>query len=323
MVGILAYHFFMTKIRPKVLILGISGFLGRSIALRLRENFLVSGTYCRNPIEIPGIQTYPMNLKISNAMESIIENQSPDFTINAFSLTNYEAAASAAPSTEGTENPETMIALSLAMIAYRCKAKHIHLSCAEVYSGSKGNYSEDEPEFTTEDPLGKDKIAAESYIRAQTLESTILRVGKVAGIGLPNRPSYFDKMRISLEKGKEFSASEMKSHSFISAKSLGEAIMQVILGEFPMRHRTFNLGGPALNENEFCTTWAKLAGLDAGLVKEPDEGKKRNIAMKSNRFSGLFPNWKQENKAQMYLNLLEELSPSIGTKKWQKTLQTL
>lgn len=305
--------------RPKVFIIGISGQLGFQLALRLREKFLVSGAYFANQVDIPDVQTYPVSLKNLEILETMIRIQSPDFTINAFGIRDPKVIEA---QEKLSENYNIMLAVSFAVLANKIKAKHVHLSCAEVYDGSDGNYQEDHADFTLVDPLGKQKIAAETYIRTQTLESTILRVGKVVGLGNHHRPSYFDRLRIACATQSPFEAPANKRHSFLSARSFTAGVEQVLLGEIPMKHRTYNLGGCNLSEQEFALGWAKLLEADTKFVKIPPDSSPRDLSMDSQHFSQAYPNWKPETKHELYGNLLKELAPAIGTKKWQKILQT-
>lgn len=305
--------------RPKVFIIGISGQLGFQLALRLREKFLVSGAYFANQVDIPDVQTYPISLKNLEVLETLIRIQAPDFTINAFGITDPKVIVN---QEKLSENLNIMMAVSFAVLANKIKAKHVHLSCAEVYDGSDGNYQEDHADFTLVDPLGKQKIAAETYIRTQTLESTILRLGKVVGLGHPYRPSYFDRLRLACATRTSFDAPADKKHSFLSKSSFTAAVEQILLGEIPMKHRTFNLGGCTLSEQEFALGWAELMEVDPKFVKIPQEASARDLSMVSKVFAEAYPAWKPETRSELYLNLLRELAPAVGTKKWQKTLQT-
>jgi dTDP-4-dehydrorhamnose reductase len=196
----------------------------------------------------------------------------------------------------------------------------VHLSCASVYDGSDGNYSEDNLDFALHDELGKQKLAAESYIRAQTMESTILRVGPVLGLGHPYRPSAFDKFRLALGARKKVEASKLTVNSYLSTQSFAEAVSLVLKSESAGRHRLFNLGGPALSEFDLFQGWARLLGQEANVIP-PVEETTRNCSVKSDALKKTFPEWRQESREELYLNLLKELTPGIGVKKWQKTLR--
>jgi dTDP-4-dehydrorhamnose reductase len=304
--------------KPKVFILGISSFLGYQLALKLRPNFLISGIYFKHQVNPPDAQVYPVNLKNIEIIETIVRIQAPDITINAIGLNDRKILLE---QEKLGENLNTLIPVSFGVLANKIKAKHLHLSCADVYDGESGNYSEDSTEFTLNDPLGKQKITAESYIRSQTLESTTLRVGKVMGIGLPFRQNDFDLGRGTLEKKSPLSAAKNQTLSYLSTHSFTNAVEQILLNEIPARHRIFNLGGPTLTPYDFWNSWAKLLGFDDKYIKQDTNADEKNLTMKSDQFAKAYGNWKPETKEQLFLNILRELSPRLPPKKWQKILQ--
>jgi dTDP-4-dehydrorhamnose reductase len=309
----------MIKRKPKVFIIGISGLLGHRLAMHLREKFFVSGAYFGHQTEIPGVQSYPVSYQSLDTLEPLVRIQCPDFTINAIGVTDPKTIAE---QEKIAENMNIMMAVSFAVLANKIRAKHIHLSCAKVYDGTDGNYQEDNADFTMHDEFGKQKIAAETYIKTQTLESTILRVGKVMSLGHAYRPSAFDKVRFALAAKKPIEVSAKRKQSHLSGFSFADAVERILSNEIPMKHRTFNLGGAPLSDREFALGWAQLMGLESKLVKDPAEGGAiRDITMDSKQFAEAYPGWKAESREELYLNILKELCPGVGVKKWQKTLQ--
>lgn len=304
--------------KPKVFIVGISGFLGYNLALRLRKDFLVSGAYFRHHLNIPGAQTFPVDPKKMDILDPIMRVQSPDIVINALGLTDKKAVETL-PKLADTLN--ILMAVSTSVLANKLHARMIQLSCASIYDGADGNYAEDDLDFSLHDEIAKQKLAAESYIRAQTMESTILRVGRVLGLGHPFHHSEFDRLRIALDGKKALHASQKQVHSYISTASLFGAVEAVLTGKFPGKHRIFNVGGPALTEFDLYQGWAKLVAGGGSQVKPAEDDRKRDHSVQTKNFVAAYPGWKPETKEELYLNLLGELSPGTGTKKWQKTLQ--
>lgn len=306
--------------KPKVFIVGISGLIGYALGLHLREKFLVTGACFSNQVWIPGAQIFPVTLKTADVLEAVIRVQSPDFIIGAAGMSDRKAAEEQ-PKVSDLVN--IMMPVSTAILASRLKAKYIHLGCAEVFDGERGNYVEEDTDFTLSDTVGKQKLAAHSYIRAQTLESTNLRLGRVLGPGHPHRQSFFDRIRFLAATRQAFEASKKKSRSYVSVNSVCRAVEHVLLGDFPGRHRIFHVGGANMTEHEVVSTWYQLMGAEQKLVHVLEHDSKRDLTLVSKQFEATYPAWAAEDKKALFTNLVGSLTPAVGTKRWQRPLQSL
>lgn len=306
------------KRKPKVFILGASGFLGHHLAHSLRDEFFVCGAAFSHHTVIPDTEIFPIDMKKADILEAVIRVYAPDYVVNCLGLTDPKAIDQMP---KMADSLNILMAVSTAALANRLHAQFIQISCASVYEGSSGEYSEEDNEFSLSDEFGKQKLAAESYIRTQTMESTSLRVGKVVGVGNPYRKNFFDRLRTSLENRKELEVSSKQIHSWISAKNFVSAVREALKGEFPGKHRVFNLGGEKFSDFQFCQEWAKLVGAPSNLIVPTQDDEKRDISINSTAFEKTYPNWKAETKPTLFLNILDQLNPGVGTKKWQKTLQ--
>lgn len=308
----------LPKRKPKVFILGISGFVGYQLALHLKKDFLVAGAYSQNRVFIPEVQIFPLDPKRQELLEPLVRVQDPDILVNCIGMNDKKQVEQNAKRADALN---VVMAVSMAALAAKMRCKYIHLSCSEIYDGADGNYREEDTDYTMVHELGKQKLAAESYIRTQTLESTILRFGRILGLGHPYRPSDFDKFRAAIHGKKKVEASKKQKCSYLSTSSVCAAISAVLQAEFPGKHRIFNVGGPALSEFDLLEGWARLVEGNGGLVIPLAEDKARDISIQSDNFQRAFPTWKQETTESLYLNLLTQLSPGVGAKKWQKILQ--
>ncbi len=287
--------------------------------MHLKERYCVVGSFFSHQVQSPNIQFFPTALKEITFFENWVRSQAPDYVINAAGLTNREIAKEQ-PKLADAVN--IVLPVTIATLATKVKAKFFHLSCAEIYDGIKGNYEETDNAYSLNHEFGKQKIAAESYIRAQTMESTVVRFGKVIGIGLPSRLNYFDKLRSQMAKGQAVEASKVKTYSYISIYSFLNAMDELLAHHVPGKHRLYHLGGVSLTEYDFVMGYHKLLGMDEKMVMPPaKESEKRNISLKSGLFESHFPGWKAETQNMLYANILRELSPGVGIKKWQKILQ--
>jgi dTDP-4-dehydrorhamnose reductase len=303
--------------KPKVFIVGISGLIGYSLGLHLKRNFLVTGACFNNQVWIPGTQIFPVTLKTTDVLETLIRVQSPDFIIGCAGMSDRRQVEEQ-PKVSDLVN--IMLPVSTAILASRLRAKYVHIGCAEVFDGDRGMYKEDDTDFTFSDAVGKQKITALSFIRAQTLESTTLRLGRVLGPGHPHRQSFFDQIRVKASGRKSFEASKNKSRSYISVASVCQAVEQVLLGEFPSRHRIFHVGGANMTEYELVKSWYGLIGAEEKLVSILENDPKRDLSLISKLMETSYPAWKAESRKALLENLILSLTPGQGAKRWQRAL---
>ncbi|MGZ3695248.1 MAG: sugar nucleotide-binding protein [Bdellovibrionota bacterium] len=306
--------------KPKVFIVGVSGLVGYHLARRLVPDFLVTGAYFEHQVFIPNTQFYPVSLKSLELLETVIRMQEPDILINCMGITDRKIVAE---QTKLSDNINVLLPVSLAALATKMKSKFVQIGCADQFDGDTGNYTEEDNSYTLDDLMGKQKITAASYIRAQTLESTILRVGCVQGIGHPYRLSAFDRLRIRAARGDKLTADKNRVHAYISTRSFSNAIHALLSAPFPGKHRTYHVAGPAMTEFDLMQGWLRVTGKDSVTVKASADTSKRNTSLNSSLFAKTFPAWKPETKQEFFLNLLADLSPGAGTGKWEKVVKTL
>lgn len=297
------------KPKPRVLILGVSGFLGYTLALQLRKKFSVAGIYFGNPIYIPDVQVFPVNIANLDIIEHIVRIQEPEFTIMAAGV-NDRSYCKEHPKL--SENFNVVMPVNFAIAANKTKAKNIHLSCADMYESNDGNYKEDDINFTLDDEYGKDKQTAESYIKSQTMECTIIRVGRIMGLGHPHRHSLFDNIRIPLSSGESITAAKTLVHSYLGARTFAQGIERVLSEPIPMKHRTFHMGGVASSEFDFAQTLCKVLGYNEKLVKPlGSDPSPLNYSLSSDTFIETYPRWSPDDKAALFGYLYECLRPGL------------
>ncbi len=295
--------------KPRVLILGLSGFLGYTLALHLKKNFSVAGIYFSNPIYIPDVQAFPVNPANLELVEHIMRLQEPDFTIMAAGVNDREYCRE---HPKLAENFNIVMPVNFAIAANKIKAKNIHISCADMYESDDGDYKEEDIDFTLDEDYGKHKQAAESYVKSQTMECTIVRVSRVMGLGHPHRHSHFDKIRITLATGETVIAAKNIVHSYLSGRTFAQAIERIISEPIPMKHRTFHLGGCTMSEFDFAKDVCKLFKFDEKLVKPPgSDPTPLKYTLNSQLFMDTYKGWKPDDKKALFGYLYESVRPGL------------
>lgn len=300
------------KKKPKVFILGLSGFIGHALARHLREKFTVTGCYFSNPVHLHDVHAFPVSLKNDTDMlERLLSIQAPDFAISAIGINDLKKIAT---NEKIAETINLTVPLSFALMAGRNRAKHIFISCGEIFDGQKGNYDENSKDISAIGNFSKAKSTADIYIRAQTTEGTTLRVGKVVGLGHHYRHSFLDELRARLQSEKPYYADENKFNSYISTISLAKAVEEILLNPFPAnKQRIFHLGGPRASEMEIATILSLACGLNTKYLKpNPNSEQKVDLTLNSALMESSFQ-WKAESREQLIENVLSEMKPGLNS----------
>ncbi len=145
----------------RLLITGLSGFLGAHCAWRFREQWEVFGTIHRSTVGIPGVRTVRMDLANTQAVAEAVAAVQPEVILHAGAMTKPEACerrpgAATAVNVHGTA--------ALCAAAREVGARLIYVSTDLVFSGRHAPYDEHAPPH----PLshyGRTKLQGERLVR--------------------------------------------------------------------------------------------------------------------------------------------------------------
>ena len=163
----------------KILILGGSGMLGHRLWTLLRKNHEAWVTIRGHASEFPDSPDFPRNLirpdvdalnfdQITRALASI----QPEIVINCIGLIKQMGHLARDPLFSLSLN--AMLPHRISMICRVAKIRMIHISTDCVFSGKKGNYTE-EDQSDAEDLYGRTKFLGEvSYPHCVTLRTSII-----------------------------------------------------------------------------------------------------------------------------------------------------
>jgi len=148
----------------KVLVLGATGMLGHKLVQNLSRSFSTYGTIRSSPETfadhpafklatlIGGVDAYDMN-----CVKKVINSTKPDFVINSIGIVKQLTEA-LDPIKSITIN--SLFPHQLAGICQQKNIRLIHVSTDCVFSGNRGNYSENDPS-DADDLYGKTKYLGE------------------------------------------------------------------------------------------------------------------------------------------------------------------
>lgn len=168
-----------TESQIKILILGASGMLGNALYRFFSESdgFITHGT-CRSP---NFVQALPVSLRHNIVQDVDVENESslaqlltqlrPNIAVNCVGLVKQLAEANDAVA---AIKINALLPHQLARHCKQVNARLIHVSTDCVFSGKKGNYTEqDMPD--AQDLYGRSKLLGEvDYDNAITLRTSII-----------------------------------------------------------------------------------------------------------------------------------------------------
>jgi dTDP-4-dehydrorhamnose reductase len=186
-----------------VLIVGGSGFIGTQLAIKLRENFKVFATYHQHSMSVPGVTYIPFDVSKKDWVKRAVFTAQPEIVIYAVGNPSLEWCAEHPDHAERvhTDGPST-----LAIMTGMMQPRFIFLSSPYVFDGYVGNYHENDM-ILPGSVLGRMKSGAENVVKSKCSNFVILRASPIIGRGNGKNNSYFDRLRISLDRNQKFEAS--------------------------------------------------------------------------------------------------------------------
>jgi len=151
----------------KILVLGASGLIGSTIYkyLSSKKNLLVFGTYNQNKPPFKNIIKYDFYDSDTNFINDY------DLLINCIGITKHHNQFS---NIDLAYNLNIKLPLILNDLVKSKKIKVIHISTDCIFSGSKGNYKENDIDYST-DIYGQTKRIAESLMK----DSLVIRTSTI------------------------------------------------------------------------------------------------------------------------------------------------
>jgi dTDP-4-dehydrorhamnose reductase len=221
----------------RVFIVGISGFVGSNLALRLSKDFRVFGTYYRNYICPPDCDVFRVDLFDQEKMFNIIKKVRPFCIIHAAGVTDLSYCQS---NQKMAEDINAGTCRYLIGIAETINSRFILLSCDAVFDGRKGNYTEyDKPSSLNE--YGRSKKSAEIITAKYGTRTNIIRLASVYGLSNGRNLSIFDKILLGIANKEPVKLISGTKRSYLYISDGAELVYKVIT-ESP-KYVLYNLGG--------------------------------------------------------------------------------
>jgi dTDP-4-dehydrorhamnose reductase len=224
-------------VSQRLLITGVSGFLGRHVALHLRDRHTVLGTYHTHAGGLNGCETRRLDITDREHVAALCRAWQPTAIVHT----------AAQGDVEGCErHPEMAYEVNVrgttnvAQAATDIGARLIHLSTDQIYDGTQGPYDE----TAAPQPLmvyGRTKLAAEQRAAVLCPQAVIIRLALMYGWGNPTRPTFIDWMLARLQAGEEIPLFVDQYRTPLYVEQAAEVIGRLI--DTPAVQGVFNLGG--------------------------------------------------------------------------------
>jgi dTDP-4-dehydrorhamnose reductase len=244
----------------KILVTGASGFLGWNLCQVARSEAEVYGTYCQQPIEIPGVKIQPIDLTDRDAVHRAIDRIAPDAII-------HTAAASSPNFCQSNPELSTQINVRasqrLAAICASAKIPFVFTSTDLVFYGDKAPYVETDPV----DPInvyGEQKLTAEREILAADPTASICRMPLMFGMAPATATSFIQPWLRSLALGESLKLFVDEYRTPVSAITAAKGLLLAMDRSPGIIH----LGGrERVSRYEFGLLLAERFGFDSALIQ--------------------------------------------------------
>ena len=249
--------------KKRILLTGVSGFLGTYLAMYLRQYYHVYGLYFNTLPVYSGVQSFRCNMMVQSDFGRVLSVLRPDVLIQAAGLKSVEMCE---------EHKRFAEDLHVGMTSYLTKVAKsnyhfILISTAQVYSGQTGKYHTEKHNIIARNTFGNTKKRAEEMIIEQNLRHTIFRLGQLYGISNGARGSFLDEWSRQLAKKEPVDVVADRYFTPLFVEDVGRAIRLAIESQ-SKKHGLYNLGGQdRTSPFSFALKFAKYMGYDPTLIK--------------------------------------------------------
>lgn len=244
----------------KLLVLGGSGIIGNAFIKTHNDDFEITTTYNKNPIDLLNTNTFQCSLPTDfKKLEEFLLSEKPEVVINSIGFSNVDFCE---------ENKKESFSLHVDItkkicdITSKINSRLIFLSSDYVFDGKKGNYSEE----NTPNPInyyGFTKFEAEKIILKYPL-NTVLRTSVI--YDWDKRVRFFNYVIEKLKKNEQIVATDDIFNSVTLVDSLIQSIFKIITLK---KNGLFHIvDSTCASRFDFAQVIAKIFNLNGNLVKK-------------------------------------------------------
>ncbi len=158
--------------KPRLLVTGGSGYLGRCLVRLAAPAWQVTATYFSHPPQQAGADWRPLDLRDQAAVQRLVDEVAPAAIVHTAAVNPGAAGDMLAVNEAGSRH--------VASAARVGGARLLHLSTDVIFDGHKGHYVEDDPP-TPITSYGRSKALAEEAVQAAGAAALIVRTSLTYG----------------------------------------------------------------------------------------------------------------------------------------------
>ncbi len=237
----------------KILITGVSGFLGQYVAQALKSRYRVCGTYLDHPVSNTQIESFAFDLTQVEKIEKFLEALRPGAIVHTAAYSDPEFCEN---HHKDAVTLNTLATKEISRAAGRLGAKLIYISTDLVFDGAKGFYTEaDGPAPGTF--YGKTKYLGELEVTNHNSHYAILRLSVMYGRGGGHKQNLFETIEEDTRAGRSV---RLFTDQYRTPLFVGDAVTVIdrLLTEESLKG-LFHLGGPErLSRYEFGEIFCRI-----------------------------------------------------------------
>ena len=246
----------MKETSPRVLVVGVSGFLGGYLAESLRAfRWAVTGTYHSQP-RPDGVK---LDIRRPAELDRLCSEYSPDVVCLCAAEPNVDyceqhPAETAAVNVEGTRNT--------ALAASRIGARVVFFSSDYVFDGTSGPYQEPDPVAPLSE-YGRQKVRSERLLQELVPDCLILRVTVLYGWESQGK-NFFEHLLRTVSRGQTLRVPNDQIGSPTLVNNLAEIAAQLVTQG---ARGLYHIAGPdRMDRYSFALQVANVFELDASKI---------------------------------------------------------
>jgi len=243
-----------------IIVTGASGLLGSNFLMEAQQKKKdIIAVYNRNPVCFPSVESVQADMTDKDKINKLVESVKPEWIVHCAALTNVEWCEQ---NPQETFEVNAFMPRNLAKAAEKIGAGIIYISTDSIFSGIRGNYSEDDAPGPI-NVYAKSKLAGEIAVKEECGSSLIIRTN-IFGWNASKKLSLAEWILFELESNRTIDGFTDVIFSPILVNELSRIILKAM--ESKLRG-TYNIAcSQSCSKYEFARRVARIFDLDEKLI---------------------------------------------------------